>query len=372
MTTTPLRLGSMCSGYGGLDMAARAVLGGDLAWVADTDPGAARILARHHPDVPNLGDITVADWATVPPVDVLTAGFPCQDISNAGKRAGIGGKRSGIWTNVVAAVGLLRPRYAFFENVGALTVRGLDTVLGDLAEVGFDAEWASLRASDAGAPHRRERIFILAWPADAQGVGHGHTGAPGFGGFPAAAVTGDPAAGAWGPYAGAIARWERWFLIAWPSDADPTHLGHERAGGARVGRPGPADSGHVAAHPDSSGRPRLQQGPQGGDGHPQLRNDAERRGEGAWGRYEPSIRQWERVVGRVAPVPTESGRTGQPRLSPAFVEWLMGLPEGHVTAPEIGLSRNQQLKALGNGVVPQQGAHALRMLVERAASVEAA
>jgi len=313
-----MRIGSLCTGYGGLDGAVQAVLGGDLAWVADPDPGAATLLAHHHPDVPNLGDITGVGWANVPAVDILTAGFPCQDISNAGKRAGIEGERSGIWTNVVAAVGVLRPRYALFENVGALAVRGLDTVLADLAEIGFDAEWTSLRASDVGACHRRERIFILAWPA-----------------------------------------------------SDAAHLGHDGPGSARAGRDGSADRGAPAAHTDGAGRARLQRDPQGADGYPERGDDAERRGPGTWGPYADAIARWERVTGRVAPVPTEPGRTGQPRLSPAFVEWLMGLPEGHITAVP-GLSRNQQLRLGGNGVVPQQGALALRLLLERATATEAA
>src|SRR5262245_21893271 len=100
---TALTIGSLCSGYGRLDMAVHEVLGGELAWVADPDPGAAKVLAHRHPWTPNLGDITTTDWSTVPPVDILTAGFPCQDISNAGKRAGIEGARSGIWRNVADA-----------------------------------------------------------------------------------------------------------------------------------------------------------------------------------------------------------------------------------------------------------------------------
>ena len=80
-----------------------------------------------------------------------------------------------------------------------------------------------------------------------------------------------------------------------------------------------------------------------------------------WGVYAPAIARWEHVTGRPAPAPTERGRTGQPRLSPAFVEWMQGLPAGHVTAVP-GVSRNDQLAALGNGVVPQQAALALRML----------
>ena len=83
----------------------------------------------------------------------------------------------------------------------------------------------------------------------------------------------------------------------------------------------------------------------------------------SWGDYAPAIERWESVIGRPAPAPTEPGPKGNPRLSPRFVEWLMGLPAGHVTAPAIGLTRNQQLKALGNGVVPQQGAAALEWLL---------
>lgn len=302
-------IGSMCSGYGGLDAAVQAVIPADLVFVADPDPGAAKILTHHHPDVPNLGDITTVDWSAVAPVDVLTAGFPCQDISNAGKRAGIEGTRSGIWTHVVEAVRVVRPRLVFLENVSALTSRGLDRVAADLAEVGFVGSWRCVRASDVGAPHRRERIFILAWPAD----------------------------------------------------ADPAHLGHQRTGGARDRRPGSAHSGHPVAHAEGVGHGHARQEGIGGVPAAAVGGDPL-----DWGPYEPAITRWERVTGRPAPVPTEPGRTGQPRLSPAFVEWLMGLPEGHVIGPEIGLTRNQQLRALGNGVVPQQGAMALRMLLERA------
>lgn len=94
---TPLRIGSLCSGYGGLDIAVRSALEGpaEVAWHADPDPGAAAVLAHHWPDAPNLGDITTVDWATVPPVDVLTAGFPCQDVSVAGRERGWTTRRGG-------------------------------------------------------------------------------------------------------------------------------------------------------------------------------------------------------------------------------------------------------------------------------------
>lgn len=144
-----LTFGSLCTGYGGLDLGVATVLGGGrLLWVADPDPHVSKVLATRMPDVPNLGDITTIDWQQVESVDVLTAGFPCQDISAAGRRAGIRkGTRSGIWHQVVTAVRHLRPTLLVVENVAALRWRqgGLDIVLGDLAEVGYDAQWTSVR-----------------------------------------------------------------------------------------------------------------------------------------------------------------------------------------------------------------------------------
>jgi DNA (cytosine-5)-methyltransferase 1 len=191
-----ISIGSLCTGYGGLDMAVQEVLGGDLAWVADNDPDAAKVLAHHHPGVLNLGDITAVGWADIPPVDILTAGFPCQSVSTAGRRAGlVAGSASGLWAHVAVAITALRPRLVVIENVGGLRsaradsdvepcpwclgdpgdqphLRALGAVLGDLATLGLHAQWVSLRASDVGAPHPRDRVFILAWPAVARRRGH--------------------------------------------------------------------------------------------------------------------------------------------------------------------------------------------------------
>jgi DNA (cytosine-5)-methyltransferase 1 len=163
----PPQIGSLCTGYGGLDLAVLAVLGGHLMWVADNDPAATRLLARRWPGVPNLGDITLVDWTRTPRVDVLTCGWPCQDISHAGTRAGITGPRSGLWRHVAAAIRDLRPRLAFLENVAGLRTRGLDVVLADLATLRYHTAWVCLRASDIGAAHRRDRCFLLARAADA-------------------------------------------------------------------------------------------------------------------------------------------------------------------------------------------------------------
>lgn len=189
-----LRIGSLCSGVGMLDLAVMDALGGDVAWHAQYDPEdkhqyAARILEHCFPGVPNHGDITAIDWATVEPVDVLTAGWPCQDMSLAGLGAGLmPGTRSGLWYHVARAIAALRPSIVILENVRSLTsarahsdvelcpwcmgdlgdgpaLRALGAVLGDLADLGFDAEWLCLPASDIGAPHQRWRAFVLAWPA---------------------------------------------------------------------------------------------------------------------------------------------------------------------------------------------------------------
>jgi DNA (cytosine-5)-methyltransferase 1 len=159
----PLTAGSLCSGYGGLDLAVMAVTGARLAWCAETDRYAAGVLAHHWPGVPNLGDVTALDWARVPPVDLVSAGWPCQDISYAGPGAGITeGTRSGLWLHIAAGLRHLRPSYVYLENVAALRTRGLAKVLGDLAALGYDTQWTCLRAADAGAPHRRDRLLVLA------------------------------------------------------------------------------------------------------------------------------------------------------------------------------------------------------------------
>ena len=132
----------------------------------EIDAYCRRVLAKHWPNVPCYDDIRTltaerlaADGISV---DLICGGFPCQDISNAGKRAGIGGARSGLWSEYARLIGEIRPRYVIVENVAALLGRGLERVLGDLAALGFDAEWHCIPASAIGAPHRRDRLWIIA------------------------------------------------------------------------------------------------------------------------------------------------------------------------------------------------------------------
>lgn len=167
MTERP-RILSLCSGYGGLDLAVEAVTGGRTVAAAETHPAAVAVLHKRFPMAVNIGDITQADWDAVKwefRPQVIAAGFPCQDISVAGHGEGISGERSGVWKNVAAAVGVVRPRLVFLENVAVLRGRGLDVVAGDLAAHGYDLRWTCLRADKVGGPHQRNRWFGLAHPA---------------------------------------------------------------------------------------------------------------------------------------------------------------------------------------------------------------
>ncbi len=158
-------IGSLFSGIGGLELGLEWAGVGRTAWQVEQDEWCRRVLARHWPDANrSVIDVRLAGKETLPRVDVLCGGFPCQDISQAGKGAGLSGERSGLWREMLRVIRELGPRIVVLENVSAITIRGLDTVLGSLAEAGYDAEWSCLRALDVGAPHRRERWFCVAHP----------------------------------------------------------------------------------------------------------------------------------------------------------------------------------------------------------------
>ena len=170
-----LTVGSLFAGIGGFDLAARW-MGWRTAWVSEIDPYASTILAKHFPDAPNHGDITRMDGRAIEPVDILVGGFPCQDISLIGKGAGITGHRSGLWTHYARLIDEIRPSYVVAENVSALRSRGLETVLGDLTALGYDAEWHCIPAAYVGAPHRRDRIWIIAYRGGSGLEGHAGNG----------------------------------------------------------------------------------------------------------------------------------------------------------------------------------------------------
>jgi DNA (cytosine-5)-methyltransferase 1 len=351
----PLRVGSLFSGYGGLDLAVGHGLDAETIWYSEINEPVARVFAHHWPDAPNLGDITAIDWSVVPPVDVLCGGFPCQDVSTVGKRAGLApGTRSDLWSHMANAIDVLQPRLVVIENVRGLlsspavraplegdddvqrnahpatpdaaTIRNLEpgsralgngaarplraagAVLGDLADLRMDAQWIGLPASIVGAPHTRLRIFIV---AHRQGAISDSTGL------------------------GLLPRWRE-------PGSGAGKAGNDRAL-APDHRPCPqrtdwlTQQAQRVGHAVASDRKHLRR----------------------WGRYAHAVAQWEYTTGRPAPTPALLSEDAGPRPLSAFVEWIMGLPEGWVTDPVHGLTTNQQIAALGNGVLPLQAAAAL-------------
>lgn len=481
-----MKSGELFAGVGGLARAVEDVFDAETAWFAEIEDAPARVLAHHWPGVPNLGDVTSVDFAEVEPVRVLAGGFPCTDVSLAGRRAGMReGTRSGLWSEFARAIDAIRPDWVVIENVQGLytasaagdvepcpwclgdgadqySLRALDAVLADLAALGFDAEWVPLRASDVGAPHGRLRVFILAWPAantrDGAGDGERAREEPRTGG-PRAGLTLLPTPVASSGDHGGPGRTY--------GDGSPTLDGIGRLLPTPVAQPsGNTAEEHLRKKPgravvtdlsilvesgllETGGRllptPGAYDGDRGGSQHPEKRRDgghsitlqdaaehllptpqvadgmgghksrsgarqgerllpgiaedlamlptprasrgaaatetmyklgAERDDEGdrqgnvtgpvAWGDYEPAVRRWEAVLGRPAPPPVRmDGKGGKARLNAELPEWMMGWPAGWVTDPEIGLSRSEQLKACGNGVVTLQAAAALRHLLSR-------
>ena len=161
-----ISVGELFAGIGGIGYGLEMTGGFEVLWQVEINEFSQRVLSKHWPDVARWDDVTTfppddGEWG----VDMITAGFPCQDISVAGKGEGLDGERSGLFYEVVRITERLRPRFLLLENVSALLVRGLGDVLRALAEVGYDSEWHCLSAATvAGAPHLRDRIFILAYP----------------------------------------------------------------------------------------------------------------------------------------------------------------------------------------------------------------
>jgi len=254
-----LKIGSLCTGYGGLDMAVEAFFKAKTVWCAEFDKHASKLIEERF-NIPNYGDIKNIDWAAIEPIDILTAGYPCQPFSQAGYRKGTDDERH-IFPYILEAISILKPRWVILENVRGHLSLGLKEVLAMLTSIGYDAKWQVIRASSVGAPHQRARIFIIAYPIDnrfSQGNSSGHSQT--------------------------ITRVE--------------------------------DNGLHATN---------------------------------------SFRTTNEMAKQELPDVLETNR-----LNPKFVEYMMGLPIGWVT--ESSLSRTQQLKMLGNGVVPQQAYRALELL----------
>ncbi len=157
-----LTVGSLFSGIGGIELGLERTGGFRVIWQCENEPYASRVLAKHWPHVPNLGDIRHVNWTAIERPDLVCGGFPCTDISSAGKRAGIHGEHSSLWFEFVRCLGVVRPDLVLVENVAALLHRGMGDVLGQLSALGYDAEWDCLPAAAFGAPYRRDRVFVVA------------------------------------------------------------------------------------------------------------------------------------------------------------------------------------------------------------------
>ncbi len=156
-----MTVGSLFAGIGGFDLGFKRA-GYDVRWQVEINGYCRAVLRKHWPDVRRYADVRRVGRHNLEPVDVLCGGFPCQDISVAGAGAGLAGARSGLWGQYARIIRELRPSYVVVENVSALLGRGLGTVLGDLAESGYDAEWRCIPASAVGAWHERDRLWIVA------------------------------------------------------------------------------------------------------------------------------------------------------------------------------------------------------------------
>lgn len=443
------RVGSLFSGIGGLDLAVEAFFGAETAWHCEWDAEPSKVLAERWPGVPNYRDVTKVDWEAVEPVDIMCGGFPCQDVSLAGRRRGMkNGTRSGLWSEFARAIDIVRPSVVVIENVRGLIsaqagsnveqcpwclgdgadeyhLRALDAVLADLSDLGFDAEWGGLRASDVGAPHGRYRFFIVAhargearrdWPGLRQGGAAGERrGRPEHRGEPDGApltllptpVVNDMGDGK------TVEWWDAWtakmrdehgngnghgkslaieaqraVLFPTPVTEPDTGNGHARNLGAEVKTLLPTvvttDAEGSRRHTTTTDAshsgttltdvllptPRASRGASSTEMMYRLgarrddTGDAQGNvvGEVAWGEYEPAVRRWETLT-RPAPLPTApDGKNGNHRLSARFTEWLMGYPAGWIT--DI-IRRNPAIRACGNGVVPQQAYAAIEILWAR-------
>ena len=157
--------GSLFAGIGGFDLGFERA-GFKTVWQVEIDGFCDQVLHKHWPMARRFRDVRECGAGNLEAVDVISGGFPCQDISVIGKQVGIDGERSGLWSEMRRILCELRPRFAVMENVAALTFRGLERVLGDLAEIGFDAEWHCVPAAYVGLPHYRDRIWIIANAAE--------------------------------------------------------------------------------------------------------------------------------------------------------------------------------------------------------------
>ena len=277
-------------------MAIESFFNAETVWTCEFDKYASQVIEKRI-NKPNHGDLKTTNWTQVEPIDILTAGYPCQPFSTAGLRKGADDERH-LWPYIKEIIRILRPQFIVLENVRGHFGLGFREVLSDLASCGYDATWRLVRASDVGAPHRRERLFILAYAESGwtrgQSIGISSKDAGIGGGCNSQTLTN--------------------------ANSDARTQSRQTNREIRTTAAG-------------------------------LRAGQDKRKTGCKSGFSFEMDK------KTVPASLDQGK-----LNAKFVEYMMGLPEGWVT--DIGLSRSQQLKILGNGVVPQQAYYALELLWE--------
>ena len=311
-----MKVGSFCSGFGGLDLAAHDLFDATTSWWSEIDSAAQKVMHARFPEAQPVGDITTLNPHDLEPVDVLTAGFPCQPYSTAGLRKGQSDERA-IFQWIADTISVLRPRYILLENVqGILTKGGTDTLASLTSVGGYRIRWGLVRASDAGCPHRRARWFAVAESADSYSLGAGRS--------EHGEVSSSSGEGKEGTQQRQRVR---------------TAVGH---------------GSQVATDSDDAGRSEHS----GAFPMETEQSSFECRSSTNWGEWEPAIRRWETIRQVEAPPPVIDGKLNQ-----WFVEWMMGLPTGWVC--DVIDKRTPALKMLGNGCVPQQAHLAFSLLLNK-------
>jgi DNA (cytosine-5)-methyltransferase 1 len=309
-----MKIGSLCTGYGGLDLAVETFFDAEMVWCAENDKYASKVIEARF-NKPNLGDIKQIDWGSIEPIDILTAGYPCQPFSHAGHRKGENDERH-IWPHILKGISILRPKFIILENVRGHLSLGFKEVLSDLAQNGYDAKWRIVRASDVGAPHQRARLFIIAY-SNSEGLQR------------------------------------------------TLHKANDLTDGFTSNTNCDACEKSRRADREISTKSRgLQAGQDIGQARSEHRCSC-KASCNTNNQYQSYNREMSELGGRFASR-CEMSMQDIPnalvddKLNAKFVEYMMGLPRGWVT--DLDLSRSQQLKMLGNGVVPQQAYYALELL----------
>ena len=304
----PLKIGSMCTGYGGLDHALEMLYpGSTVTWCSEIDKAANHLIEKRY-GYDNIGDLTKVEWEKIPKVDAITAGYPCQPFSVAGKRD-LNDERI-IWKYIFNSVIPLGRPELYLENVRGHLSRGFSGVLSDLASIGYSARWLCLPASSIGAPHRRERLFIHAYSDSSR------------------------------------SRKQQDTRRVRNLDIDSKHTTTRKEPKHRSAE---IISNSERSYVEKHGLPSRQ------EQTTELRKPVS---DFDWREYEPAIRRWETILNRPAPQPVKNNR-----LNPWFVEFMMGIDKGLVCGKDLELTLTQQLKLLGNGVVKHQAYEAYRKLL---------